>query len=148
MLDRGWSVFATDAQQEAIDRLRARAGDRPNLRVVRSPMEDVELPPAELVWASFSLFFCDPARFPDVWDRIVAAVAPAGLFAGHFLGERDTWAADPTKSSFTRPDVEALFAGWAIERFDVEDEDGEAWSAPKHWHVYEVVARKPAAAPA
>ena len=145
MLERGWSVFATDAEQEAIDRLRARVGNEPRLRTQQARMEDVELPTADLVWASFSLFFCDPGRFRDVWDRIEHSVVPTGLFAGHFLGDRDTWATDPDKSSFTRHEVEALFGGWAIERFEVEDEDGEAWSSPKHWHVFEVVARKPEA---
>jgi SAM-dependent methyltransferase len=143
MLERGWSVFAVDAQQEAIDRLRARVGDGANLRTLRSPMEDVEVPRADLVWASFSLFFCDPRRFPAVWGRIRHAVKPGGRFAGHLLGDRDTWASQNDITSFTRADAEALFEGWTIERFHEEDEDGEACSSAKHWHVFHVIASKP-----
>jgi tellurite methyltransferase len=144
MLERGWSVFAVDAQQEAIDRLRARVGDAADLRTLRSPMEDVELPTADLVWASFSLFFCDPRRFPNVWGRIRRAVVAGGRFAGELLGDRDTWAPESDITSFSRPDAQELFDGWTIEHFEEEDEDGEACSGVrKHWHVFHVIAQKP-----
>jgi tellurite methyltransferase len=145
LLQRGWSVFATDAEQEAIDRLHERTGPDhpPTLRTRRVAMEDVELPPASLIWASFSLFFCDPARFPIVWRRIERALTPGGRFAGQLLGDRDSWAADRDVTWFRRGDAEALFDGWTIERFDEEDEDGDACSGPKHWHVFHVVARRP-----
>ena len=143
MLERGWSVFATDAQQEAIDRLLRRVGaDVPRLRTQRTAMEEVELPLADLVWASFSLFFCDPARFPDVWRKIEHALGPGGYFAGQLLGDRDSWTVDPEITWFTRADAEALFDGWTVERFDVEEEDGEAWDEQKHWHVFHVIARR------
>src|SRR4026207_1985241 len=77
MLERGWSVFAPDAQQEALDRPPRRVGaDVPRLRTQRTAMEEVELPLADLVWASFSLFFCDPARFPAVRRKIEHAPSP------------------------------------------------------------------------
>jgi tellurite methyltransferase len=143
MLAAGWSVFATDAQPEAIARTRRRAPDAPRLTTVLSPMEDVELPPADLVWASYSLFFCTPARFPELWQRIRQAVRLGGRFAGQVLGDRDTWATDRDMPWFDRDGVDALFVDWSVERFEVEDEDGEAWAVPKHWHVFHVVAQKP-----
>jgi tellurite methyltransferase len=146
MLDRGWRVFSTDAEEEAIRRLVARtpsSATRDRARTVVARMEDVVLPPAHLIWAGFSLFFCDPARFPDVWGRIEAAVRPGGRFAGELLGERDSWAPDDGFTSFARPDAEGLFDGWTIERFEEEENDGEACSGPKHWHVFHVVARAP-----
>jgi tellurite methyltransferase len=142
MLSHGWRVFATDAEREAIDRLRARVpgdlAERLETRV--SPMEEVELPPADLLFASFSLFFCDPARFPDIWRRIGAALAGGGRFVGELLGDRDTWAPEADMSSFAESQARTLFDGWTIERFDEEEEDGEACSGPKHWHVFHVVA--------
>ena len=143
MLSAGWSVFATDGQREAIERVRRRAPNDARLTTVASPMEEVDLPPADLVWASYSLFFCEPARFPGVWQRIRNAVMPGGRFAGQFLGDRDTWATEREMPWFDRDGVETLFDGWMIERFEVEDEDGEAWAVPKHWHVFHVVAQKP-----
>jgi tellurite methyltransferase len=145
MLERGWRVFSTDAEAEAIDRLRARVprSGADMLRTSVARMEEVKLPPADLVWAGFSLFFCDPGRFPDVWRRITAAVRPGGRFAGQLLGERDTWAPDDEMTAFSRGEAERVFGGWMVERFEEEENDGEACSGPKHWHVFHVVAQAP-----
>ncbi len=146
MLERSWRVFATDAEEEAVQRTRDRVPPDlvPRLRTLVMPMEDVELPAVDLVWASFSLFFCDPARFDDVWSRIGRAVAPAGRFAGQLLGDRDTWAADEDISSFSEARARALFEGRTLERFEEEENDGRSCDGPKHWHVFHVVASAPA----
>jgi SAM-dependent methyltransferase len=145
MLDRGWSVLAIDAEPDAIERVRRRAGDTPALETQRSAMEDVHLPPADLLWASYSLFFCDPARFSEVWAGIRSAVRPGGRFAGELLGDRDSWASIEGHTAMTRADAEARFNGWTIERFEEEENDGEACSGPKHWHLFHVIAQAPAA---
>ena len=59
------------------------------------------------------------------------------------LGERDSWAAGGDVNAHGRADAEALFDGWALERFDEEENDGDACSGPKHWHLFHVVARAP-----
>jgi SAM-dependent methyltransferase len=149
LLERGWRVVAIDAEEEAIRRLRARVPQEvaAHLETQRGRMEDVELPPTDLVWASFSLFFCRPDRFADVWSGIRTAVRPGGRFAGQLLGERDTWAADEDSSSFTHAEARSLFDGWTVERFEEEEEDGEACGGQKkHWHVFHVVARNDQAA--
>jgi SAM-dependent methyltransferase len=144
ILQRGWIVFATDAEQEAIDRLRARVPTdlAPRLRTQVARMEEVDLPPADLVWASFSLFFCDPDRFPEVWGRIRDAVRPGGRFAGQLLGDRDTWASRDDISSFSFEEARALFDGLELERFDEEEKEGDDPVDAKHWHVFHAVARR------
>ena len=141
MLERGWSVLATDREDDAIRRTRARAGtahaDRLETRV--SPMEELVPPAADLVWASFSLFFCDPGRFPDLWARVVDAIRPGGRFAGELLGDRDTWAREDGLNAFRIEDARALFTTFELERFDEDEEEGDP--GPKWWHVYHVVAR-------
>jgi len=145
MLRGGWRVLAIDAEREAIDRLEARVppdlAGRLDTRVSR--MEDAELPASDLLHASYSLFFCDPARFPDVWGRIATSLAGGGRFVGELLGDRDTWAPEDDISAFVEAEARALFDGWTVERFEVEEDDGEACSGPKHWHVFHVVARTP-----
>jgi tellurite methyltransferase len=142
MLERGWTVHAIDAEPEAIERLDRivprDAGSRLHTEVAR--MEDAELPSVDLVWAGFSLFFCE--RFDVVWDRIGTAIRPSGRFAGELLGDRDSWAPDRGITSFRRTEAEALFEGWTVERFEEEEHDGEACSGPKHWHLFHAVARK------
>ena len=149
MLRRGLRVFAVDAEEEAIERVRRRVPGTLSSRLttVVSRMEDVELPTrVDLVWASFSLFFCRPDAFGDVWGRILPAIAPEGRFAGELLGDRDTWAPEDDISAFTRDQAVALFDGFEVERFEEEEEDGRATSEEKHWHLFHAVARKPAVA--
>ena len=143
ILRRGWSVLAVDEQQEAIDRLRARvpADVADRLRTAVAPMEDVAVPPVDLVWASFSLFFCRPGRFADSWRGITGAIRSGGRFAGHILGDRDTWASRDDISAFPIDRARALFDRFEIERFEESEEDGDP--GPKHWHVFEIRALRP-----
>ena len=57
MLERGWRVFAVDSEPEGVRRLLERVPLRlaGALRAEVAPMEDLELPAVDLVWASFSL---------------------------------------------------------------------------------------------
>jgi hypothetical protein len=41
----------------------------------------------------------------------------------------------------SREEVEALLDGFDICSFVEQDEDGQAVSGPKHWHVFHVIAR-------
>lgn len=143
MLARGWRVLATDAEEEAITLLRQRvpASLVPRLSTRVARMEDLELPEVDLVWAGFSLFFCRSDRFHDVWTKIRRAIVPGGRLAGQILGDRDSWASDENVTSFRRAQAESLLDGWVVERFEEEENDGEACSGPKHWHVFHVVAR-------
>lgn len=145
MLRRGWRVFAIDAEEEAIERVRRRVPGTLSSRLttVVSRMEDIELPTdVDLVWASFSLFFCRPDAFGDVWSQILASIRPGGRFAGELLGDRDTWAPEDDISAFTGDEARSWFTDLDIERFDEEEEDGRATSEEKHWHLFHVVARK------
>jgi SAM-dependent methyltransferase len=146
LLSRGWEVLSIDAQEEAIRRVRERIPEElaPRATTVVSPMESAHLPAADLIFASFSLPFCPPQAFPDLWMRIRTALRPGGRFAGELFGDRDTWASDP---SMTFHDVDAArerFDGMDVESFVEEEEDGEAFSGPKHWHVFHAIARRSA----
>ncbi len=145
ILRRGWRVFAVDAEPVGIDRLLVRASpqERERLQAQVGSIGDVALPTADLVWAGYSLFFVPPQRFATTWQGIRASVRPGGRFAGQLLGERDTWAAGGDVNAHSRTDAEAFFDGWTLERFEEEENDGDACLGPKHWHLFHVVARAP-----
>ena len=143
LLDRGWRVTAMDVTGEAVDNLRERAAGREGLTVVQGDLAEVELPEADYVLAVFSLFFFEQDRFPALWDRVRAAVAPGGRIAGHLLGERDSWRERDWINTHTEDAARALLDGFEVEHFEVTDEDGDAMSGPKHWHLYEFIARRP-----
>ena len=157
LLRRGWRVLAIDAQSEALELLREReearsAGER--LQTEVASFVDATWPEADLVTSSFSLPFCPPDRFPDMWARIVASLRPGGRVCGQLFGDRDEWAtregreqgwSSPTPMTFhTREEVEQLLDGLDVEELNEVDEDGAtAIGDRKHWHLFHVVARKP-----
>jgi Methyltransferase domain len=135
---------AVDATAAAIARVRASVppehADR--LMTLVAPFHDVDLRDADFVYAALSLPFCAPREFAEAWKRINRAFRPAGTFAGHFFGPKDSWADNPELTIHSRAEVEALRDGLELRRFDEQDEDGRAVSGPKHWHVFHVIATK------
>jgi SAM-dependent methyltransferase len=146
LLARGWSVVAIDSEQAGLDLLTARvpAGSARQVRVVCASYADADLPRAHLVHAGFSLPFCAPNQFPDLWARIRRALLPGGIFAGQLFGPHDSWAGSPGMVFHGRSEVETLLAGLEILELRETDEDGEASSGPKHWHLFDIMAREPA----
>lgn len=144
LLRRGWTVLAVDGSSEGIARLRESVPptDRERLSTRVAPFSEVELPTSDLVYAGLSLPFCGPNEFDEVWRQITSAIRPHGLFAGHFFGPHDTWSGTSDMTFHTRAEVEALLADFEIEGLREQDDDGEAVSGPKHWHVFHVIARK------
>jgi SAM-dependent methyltransferase len=145
LLRRGWEVVAIDATEEGIRRLPRRIPERlaPRLRTVVSRMEDVDVPAADLVHASYSLPFCRPQAFSQLWRAIREAIRPGGRFAGELFGDRDTWASTEAEMTFVDlASARALFDGMALESFVEEEDDAEGWDEIKHWHVFHVIARR------
>ncbi len=144
LLSRGWRVLAVDGEPAAIQRLLAKVSesDRSRLQTQISKFKDVALVPTDLIHASLSLPFCEPQDFNTLWTKIVNAIKPGGRFAGQFFGIRDSWATNPDMTFHTEDQVRALLDGFEVESFHERDEDGNATSGPKHWHVFTVIARK------
>jgi hypothetical protein len=61
----------------------------------------------------------------------------------NLFGDRDAWAGEAGMTFLTGESARLLFAGLEICSWHEEDEDGPAFSGPKHWHVYDVLARAP-----
>ncbi len=145
LLRRGWSVLAIDNEPEAIERVWARIADVPHgrLHTNNASFADAELPPCDLVNASFSLPFCPPEQFPVVWDKIDTALRPGGRFAGQLFGVRDTWAENSNMVFHTEGDARSLLSRFNVEFWNEREYDGTtALGGDKHWHVFSLVARK------
>ena len=143
LLALGWRVVAVDAEPSAAEQLRAEVPDEHagRLEVVTARLEDVPLPSAELVFASYSLPFCPPDRFDDLWERIREALRPEGLFAGELFGDHDSWSGDPSMTFVTRARLDALLSAFEVLWLEEEDGPGDSFVGPKHWHVFHVIAR-------
>ncbi|MFO1069073.1 MAG: class I SAM-dependent methyltransferase [Geminicoccaceae bacterium] len=147
MLARGWSVVAIDQDRAALADLRERAreqGSDRRLRVRPGPMETVPLPRADLVVSSFALPLCEPGRFAALWRRIRRSLRPGGRFAGQLYGPRDGWSGRAGVCIHDRPAIESLLGGLEVERLDeIEEDSVTPRGTPKHWHFFEIVARRP-----
>ena len=142
LLARGWSVLAVDAEPAGLALLQARippaAAGR--IRILCASFAEADLPRAHLIHAGFSLPFCPPQAFPALWARIRRALAPGGVFAGQLFGTRDTWADDPDMTFHARRQVETLLDGLDVLRLEETERDGHAFSGPKHWHTFDILA--------
>jgi SAM-dependent methyltransferase len=150
LLDRGWSVLAIDVEPGGLALLRARvpAACAGRISIVCASFADAALPSADLIHAGFSLPFCSPRQFPAVWARIRRALGPGAIFAGQLFGTGDSWADDPGMTFQDRAEVIGLLEGLEILELHESERDGEAYSGPKHWHTYDILARHPGEASA
>jgi SAM-dependent methyltransferase len=143
LLRHGWSVTAVDASPACEPYVRLNAGgytDR--LDLVVADVTDVDLPDADLVVALFSLPFVAPERFDATWERVRAAVQPGGVLAVVLFGDRDSWAAEHPEMTFhTREAVESRLTGLDVVELTEDERDGTSDVGPKHWHLFEVIAR-------
>lgn len=139
----GWRVLAVDLDS----RLPARIADLVRggrVAAVVGDLRDVALPQAELVHSSLALSFTDPADFATVWEKIRSSLLPHGWLGVDFFGPRDDWADVPSLTILDRARVEELVDGMDDVRIDEEEWDGPSYGGdPKHWHVVQVLARRP-----
>jgi SAM-dependent methyltransferase len=146
LLRRGWHVLAIDGESEAIARLLQREDvDLTRLDTRTEKFEDLVLVEhaVDLINASFCLPFCSAEAFPMVWQGIVDALKPEGLFCGHLFGDRDSWASSPKTHHLTRHQVEEYLQPFTLEWFEEEEHPGKtALGEDKYWHIFNIVARK------
>lgn len=149
LLRRGWHVLALDASEEGIRRLTSRPDLPINARLEAkvARIEGTDWPAADLINASFVLPLIAPDAFPAVWIRIYDRLVPGGRLAGQLYGPSDGWAGRPGLTIHDRAAVERLTSGFEVEFLDeTETDQPTARGAPKHWHVFQLVLRKPQSA--
>lgn len=144
LLAAGWRVHAYDADVTGLDWLRGHVSDaeagRLDTTVVDLATID-RLPAADLIYSAFTLSWLTPTAFRRVWAGVRAALRPGGVLAVNIFGDRDDWAVEAGTTCLTEAEVRELFLGLQIVHFAVRDEHGDAFCGPKHWHVFDVIAR-------
>lgn len=145
LLKKGWNVTAIDNQKEGLDIIKNLILPEWSERLVlcQHEFEDLKLPKAQLVNASLCLPFCKPEYFHGLWNEIVESINSGGRFSGHLFGVNDSWAVYDNMTFHTRSDIDEMFKMFEIEHLIEIEEDGfQAGGVPKHWHIYNIVARK------
>jgi len=151
LLAKGFTVHAFDIESEAISRCGERFKNEQNLYLSEDGFNTFSYPHANLVLADASLFFCPEDEFDEVWSKITNALTPGGVFAGSFLGPRDSMAGPdydkdafwPNVLVFTETLLRPRFKELEIVNWIEHEADGAtAQGAPHHWHIFSVVAKK------
>jgi trans-aconitate methyltransferase len=103
LLQRRWHVLAIDQQPEAMALVRRKVPPALQQRLVTrlAPFETLELPLLDFIYAGFSLPFCAPQHFSQLWNTIVTALPSGGIFAGQLFGVHDTWATNTAMTFHT-----------------------------------------------
>jgi trans-aconitate methyltransferase len=144
LVESGWTVHALDSDEQSLQRLAgSTAGDGGRLHPRVVDLDDLPaLPQADLVYAGYALPFTRPERFDQMWGTVVQALSPGALLAVNLFGDHDSWVDAVPGTYLTEQRVRALLEGLVVLHFHVEDEDGMAFDGPKHWHVFDVIARR------
>ena len=147
LLRRGWVVHAVDASADSLDLLKAAADPESSgrLHAHLQAYESFDVPACDLIWAGYSLPFCNPQAWPVFWPRAVQALRPGGRIAGDLFGTRHAFGSDGDVLLFTEADARALLAGLEVEAFDIEDGHRPSGGQITRWHAFGFAARKPAA---
>lgn len=140
----GLAVTAVDANPEAkayVDKL----PDQDLITFVQSDIESFEFGHYDLIHAQFALPFVHKDKFTDVIRSIVASLDSNGILVANFYGHNDEWNKPGETMTFVdETQLMKLLDGLSILHMVENEQDGTiANGTPKHWHTYDVIARKP-----
>ena len=145
LLKEGWNVLAVDKELEAekiiIDRFPKFHGQELITQVQK--MENLIIPDITLVNASFSLPFCNPNKFSDLWLEITQKLSIGGVFCGQLFGLEDSWASNNNMTFHHRNSLDSLFNNFTIHFLQEENKISKTSSGEeKNWHIFHLVAIK------
>ena len=147
LLEAGWRVQAIDPAPAAAEVLQSQVPDHVAGRLeIRSvPAEDADLLPFDLLYAGYSLPFLGADAFDRFWSAVRDQLRPDGILVVNFFGPRNSWAGREGMRFIDVDGVRRLVDGLELLALDEEDQDGNSFLGPKHWHVFDVIARRPTA---
>lgn len=149
LLKMGWQVVAMDKSASAIETLRKSATDicrEDKIEFVHKSFENVTGPVGQfdLIQAGVSVPFCHPDNFSKFWESaVVNSLVSGGRFAGHFFGDKDDWAYKQDMVFVDQFELNEMFRDFDLEFFkESETDKADVHGQNKHWHIFELVARK------
>lgn len=143
LLEQGFEVTAFDNSPPFADL--AAAITNPKFQYQVCDFNDFEYQPNhyDLASAMYSLPFCNPAYFNEVFSKIKNSLTKDGIFCGQFFGINDEWNGHKNLIFHTKNQVLELLSDLEIVYLDEFEKDRNlANGTPKHWHAFDIIARK------
>ena len=80
----------------------------------------------------------------ELWNKINKSIVNKGYFVGNFFGDNDEWKSTKDEMTFlTKDQTIQLFEDFEIVEFkEVEKDDVTGLGKMKHWHIFNVIAKK------
>ena len=145
LIRNGWNVLAID-REDVETRIVSKllVEELEQFEFFKQRFEAIKLENSNLVVANFSLPFCNKNDFKKLWAKINHSVLKDGYFVGNFLGDKDEWKNAKEKMTFlTKDQVMELFRNFEIVEFKEVEKDGlTGLGKMKHWHIFNVIAKK------
>lgn len=141
MVKNGIKVLAIDRQLNQ-DFILNRLSDSEKqfISFKESSFEDVELPKTKLLTAFFSIPFCNPNNFDELWTKIYNSIEDNGYFVGQLFGDRDAWNVVKSINTFSIDKVKEYLKNYNIIK--LEEIEYVRESDNKKWHFYDIIAQK------
>lgn len=145
LIKNGWSVTSIDKEnvEERISK-RLSSDEMKRFEFQKRNFENMQLEEADLIVANYSLSFCYKQEFDEMWKTIKKNIYKDGYFVGDFFGINDSWnKAESNMTFFTKEQVLKLFDEFDIIKFnEVEKDDLTGLGNMKHWHIFNVIAKR------
>lgn len=141
MLKKGIKVFSIDKilnRNFIMDRVDENL--HKNVIFIENSFENVDFPKVDMIGAFFSIPFCDPIYFNDLWNKIYDALEVGGFFVGQLFGDRDDFSIDSTINTFSKEDVDFLLSKYVVIK--CEEIEYIRASDSKKWHFFNIIVRK------
>ena len=132
MIKKGINVLAIDRQLNKDFILnRLSENERKLISFEECSFEKVKLPKAELLVAFFSIPFCKPRNFDNLWDKIYNSIEDNGYFVGQLFGDRDSWNDVDTINTFSMEEIKLYLKKYKIIKFEeveyIREIDNKKW---------------------
>lgn len=97
-----------------------------------------------LIVANYCLPFCNKNNFKELWNKINDSILKDGYFVGNFFRNNDGWKSTKEEmTSLIKEQVIELFKDFEIiELKEVEKDAVTGLGKMKHWHMFNVIAKK------
>lgn len=146
LIKSGWKVLSIDRENTSefiSSKLNNEELEKFNFKC--QEFENIELDKNNLLVANFSIPFCNKEHFDEFWNKIANSILKDGFFVGNFFGLNDSWAKMKDQMVFlSKKQVLELFENlFDIIEFNEVEKDGKTGLGKmKHWHIYNVIAKK------
>ena len=141
MVKNGIKVLAIDRQLNQDFILNRLSDDEKKLISFKEgSFENIELPKTQLLTAFFSIPFCNPNNFDELWTKIYNSIEDNGYFVGQLFGDRDAWNVVDSINTFPIDKVKEYLKEYKIIK--LEEVEYVRESDNKKWHYYDIIAQK------